>query len=450
MSRLTVRFASVFIALLPLFSATPRLSHAQTDPSTTGAAPRTPRATIAYVPAAVWGRDLESAAGELNLDRNAIYWFDGTDSMGRVIGDRERYEAEDAKAAPREPLVAFSGRYSGAPTEPMAVGVAVMDTTGALIADFPHGQGFAWSPDGARLAVISPREPLPQRKGRKGKPQYRPGVTVWDRSDGSMRSYAHWPSRAAWSGPDSLFLQMPDSVVVLDVTSGKVAPTMHRAAAVSPDSRYAFWVGAGPMDARIYNEESGAPITDEVVAPLQKGDRGQIRYLFWVRGRGASHLLCGSACDSIQFEKPSCRTKVVDAESKKILASFPGEAIGPTADERGVIVFHRASRTLEFQDLRATVREHEETEIAAEAQAREEKEARAREEAEDRARAEQEAQAKAEKEAQARLDQEARAKEEQEMKVRKEQEARDRAEKNAKDRQKDETKDKQDDSAEYY
>jgi hypothetical protein len=441
MSRITVRFASVFVALLPLFSATP--SHAQPDPSTSGTAPRTPRATIAYVPAAVWGRDLDSAAGELGLDRNAIYWFDGSDSMGRVIGDRERYEAEDAKAAPREPLVAFSGRYSGAPTEPMAVGVAVMDTTGALIADFPHGQGFAWSPDGARLAVISPREALPQRKGRKSKPQYRPGVTVWDRNDGSMRSYAHWPSRAAWSGPDSLFLQMPDSVVVLDVTSGKVAPTMHRAAAVSPDSRYAFWVGAGAMDARIYSEESGAAITDELIAPLQKGDRGQIRYLFWVRGRGASHLLCGSACDSIQFEKPNCRTKVVDAESKKILASFPGEAIGPTADERGVIVFHRASRTLEFQDLRATVREHEETELAAEAQAREEKEARVREEKEAQARADQEARAREEKDAQ---EKEARAREDKEARAREDQEAKDRQNND----QKNEKKDKQGDSAEYY
>jgi hypothetical protein len=443
MSRLTLRFASVFVALLPILSATPRFSHAQSDPSTSGAATRTPRGTIAYVPAAVWGRDLESAAAELGLDRNAIYWFDGSDAMGRVIGDRERYEAEDAKAAPREPLVAFSGRYSGAPTEPMAVGVAVMDTTGALIADFPHGQGFAWSPDGARLAVISPREALPQRKGRKAKPQYRPGVTVWDRRDGSMRSYAHWPSRAAWSGPDSLLLQMPDSVVVLNVTSGKIAPTMHRAAAVSPDSRYSFWVGAGAMDARIYHEESGAPITDELVAPLQKGDRGQIRYLFWVRGRGGSHLLCGSACDSIQLEKPNCRTKVVDAESKKVLASFPGEAIGPTADERGVIVFHRASRTLEFQDLRATVREHEEKELAAEAQAREEKEARAREEKEAQARAEQEAQARQAREAQ---EKEARAREEKEARAREDQEAKD----HQNDEQKTEQKDKQDDSAEYY
>ncbi len=448
MSRITQRFASlVIVASLPLFAAAPRSAQAQGSDNSrdsqitesAGSATRTPRGTIAYVPAAVWGRDLESAAGELGLDRSAIYWFDGTDSMGRVIGDRERYEADDAKAAPREALVAFSGRYSAAPTDPMAPGVAVMDTTGALIVDFPHGQSYSWSPDGTRLAVVSPREALPQPKGRratKANTRYRAGVTVWDRRDNSMRSYAHWPSRAAWAGADSLLLQMPDSVVVLDVASGKVAPTRHRSASVSPDSRYALWLGAGAWDSRVYQEESGTLVTDEMVAPLQKGDRGQLRYLFWVRGHGAAHLLCGSACDSIQVDKPSCRTKVVDAESKKVLASFPGEAIGSSADERGVIVFHRTRRALEFQDLRSVVRDHEDKMLEAEAQERQDKEARAREAAEDKARVEAEAKARGEQEAKARAE-----------------EPQDKApeESGAKDRRENEKKkDQKDDSAEYF
>jgi hypothetical protein len=448
MSRTIARVASILIvALFPLLSAAPAHVHAQatklaasglspsndagsndagdpqdsdratqdndrsTMPEPSSSAPaRTARATIAYVPAAIWGRDVDAAVGELHLDAHAIYWFEGTDPMGRIIGDRERYEADDAKAAPREPLVAFVGRYSGAPTEPMAVGVAVMDTTGAMIADFPHGQTYSWSPNGTRLAVVSPREPLPQRKGRKGKVQYRPGVTVWDRTDGSVRSFAHWPTLAGWISEDSLLLQMPDTVVVLDAEKGTVKPTRHRATIISPDSRYAMWPGAGGLDTQLYAEESGDTITEAMFGPLQKGDRGQIRSAFWLRGKGSDHLMCGSACDAITSMKPSCRTKVIDAESKRVLASFPGEALGPTADERGVVVFHRTKGTLEFCDLRPVIKEHSEKERADEAQARDAAEARAREEAELKAKDEAEAKARADAEAKKKQQQEEKKK----------------------------------------
>jgi hypothetical protein len=484
MSRTIARVASfLIVTLLPLLSAAPEIVHAQaTRPAASGlsasdnagdtqdrdrsnqdservtspepsssSAPRTARATIAYVPAAIWGRDVDAAVGELHLDAHAIYWFEGTDSMGRVIGDRERYEADDAKAAPREPLVAFVGRYSGAPTEPMAVGVAVMDTTGALIADFPHGQTYSWSPDGTRLAVVSPREALPQRKGRKGKVQYRPGVTVWNRTDGSVRSFAHWPTRAGWIGEDSLLLQLPDTVVVLDAEKGTVKPIKHRGTVISPDSRFAMWPGVGGLDTQLYDEESGAPITEAMFGPLQKGDRGQVRSAFWLRGRGSDHLMCGSACDAIQFQKPNCRTKVVDAESKKILASFPGEALGPTADERGVVVFHRTKGTLEFCDLRPVIKEHYETERGNEAKAREVAEAKAREDAELKAReaevkAREEAEAKAREEADAKAREEAKAKEEREAKAKEEAEAKKKQEREEKKQREKEETDKEDSS----
>lgn len=318
-------------------------------------AARTPRETIAYVPDAIWGPWLESAVGELDLKRHAIYWFDGENAMGRVIGDLERYEANDAKAAPREPIVAFVGRFATYPSNTLAAGVAVMDTTGALLADFPHGRAYAWSPDGGRLAVLFAKEPLPRGRARRGKKaavRYRPGVTVWDRQNGSVRTFGHWPSRLAWAGNDSLLLQLPDSVAAIDVRTGKAVATELKGTILSPDARYALWPGEGGENTRIFHEPADARVEDDVFGPYRDRELGQIRSAFWVRARGAGHLMCVSACDAIQYPSPECRTDIVDVATGETVDSFRGEALGPTADERGVIVFRRARGRLEFHDLR--------------------------------------------------------------------------------------------------
>lgn len=332
-----------------------------------GAAPRdrTPRETIAYVPGAIWGPWIESATAELNLDRFAIYWFDGSDAMGRIIGDRERYEADDAKAAPREALVAFVGRYAAYPSNKLVPGVAVMDTTGALVADFPGAKSYAWNRDGSRLAVIFTKELLARPKSRKGRkgataaraPRYRPGVVVWDRENGSVRSYAQWPSRAAWGDADSLLIQLPDRVAAIDARRGTVSPTGYRGTIVSPDARYSMWPGEAGKDTQIYHEASGVSYTDGLFGPFRSRDMGQIRSAFWVRARGANHLMCISACEGIQHPRPSCRTEIIDVETSEKAESFVGEAIGPTADERGVVVFRRSRGRLEFHDLRSVARE---------------------------------------------------------------------------------------------
>jgi hypothetical protein len=240
-------------------------------------ATRTPRETIAYVPAAIWGDHLDAATTGLRLTPRAIYWFDGSDDMGRALGDLERYQADDAKAAPREALVAFVGRYAVYPSNTLLPGVAVMDTTGVLVADFPRGRSYAWSSDGTRLVVVSPRELLPRGRGRRAKtiPRYRPGVTVWDRRDNSVRSFPQWPSRAAWAGDDSLLLQLPERVVVLDTRSGKIAATGHHGTIVSPDSRYAMWPGEGGQNTRIFHEPSGAQVTDALFGPTRRMSLGR-------------------------------------------------------------------------------------------------------------------------------------------------------------------------------
>ena len=365
MRRTSERFAPFAVALL--LGAWPGVASA-----------RTARETIAYVPAAIWGDYLEPATGGLGLVAHAIYWFEGADSsMGRVLGDLERYQAEDAKAAPREPLVAFVGRYAAYPSTTLAPGVAVMDTTGALVSDFPRARSYAWSPDGQRLVVLFAREALPPGRGSRaargraaggGRPagsarlakaatRYRPGISVWDRQDGSVRSFARWPSRAAWAGNDSLLLQFPDSVLVLDARTGKTDRTGHNGTVVSSDSRYALWPGEDGENTRVFEEESGQRITDAVFGPFQRSGKGQIRSAFWVRGRGAGHLMVVSGCDGIQFPEPSCRTRVIDVETLQSVASFRGEALGPTADERGVVVFRRDLGRLEYHDLRPVARE---------------------------------------------------------------------------------------------
>jgi hypothetical protein len=239
-----------------------------------------------------------------------------------------------------------------------------MDTAGVLIADFPRGQGYAWSPDGTRLAVVFPREALPQRRarGRRAKAvRHRPGVAVWDRRDGSVRSYARWPSAASWAGGDSLLLQVADSVVALDARRGTVSATGYRGAIVSPDSRYSLRPGQEGVSARILDEESGAQVADAFLNPREMSDVSPNRSAFWVRARGADHLMCVSACEGTESSRPSCRTEIVDVEAQEIVESFQGEAIGPAADGRGVVVFRRNRGRLEFHDLRPVAREREET-----------------------------------------------------------------------------------------
>jgi hypothetical protein len=353
--RILVRFASRALVATLLLAAPGPITPVSAAPGSA----RTPRSTIAYVPGAIWGDYLEAATGGLTLQPKAIHWFDGSDAMGRVIGDVERYQADDAKAAPREALVAFVGTYAAYPATTLTPGVAVMDTVGTILADFPRGKSYAWSPDGTRLAVVFPREAPTRSRGRRANvTRYRPGVAVWDRRTGAVSSFSEWPSRAAWNGNDSLLLQFPDRVVVLDTRKAAVAATGHHGTIVSPDFRYALWPGEGGDNTRIYREETGRRITNAIFGPFVDEEKGQIRSAFWVRGRGADHLLCVCACDGIQFPEPSCRTDVIDVETRTTVASFPGEALGPSADERGTVVFLRGEGRLEFHDLRDVVREY--------------------------------------------------------------------------------------------
>jgi hypothetical protein len=371
--RISATLALAFFVVLTLGPLTPPPGRAQSidrDDSREGSAStdsdgwrQTARhARFAYVPRAIWGTALETATSGLGLAANAIYWYEGTDDMGRVIGDVERYQADDAKAAPRDAMVAFVGSYAAGESGTLQPGVAVMDTTGALVADFPRAQSFAWSPDGTRLVVVYARTEARRGQALKKAPRGKRGaalrrkatggVQVWDRRDNTARYYAQWPLRAGWAGSDTLLLQFPDRVVCLDLAKGAATPSEHQGFIVSPDGLYSLRPGWNGDDTRIAEDATNDPITTRVFRSFLDRDQGQIRSAFWLRTRDAAHLMCVSGCRAVGSDRPDCSTEVVDVGTFDTVESFRGEALGPTADERGVILFHADEGRLEFHDLR--------------------------------------------------------------------------------------------------
>ncbi|MGE5177475.1 MAG: hypothetical protein ACM3PF_00110 [Bacteroidota bacterium] len=372
--RIIVPLALAFFVVLTLCPLTPPSGRAQSmdrydsregSASTDSDAWRRTarRARFAYVPRAIWGAALESATSGLGLTPNAIYWYEGTDDMGRVIGDVERYQADDAKASPHDALVAFVGRYAAGESETLQPGVAVMDTAGALVADFPRAESFGWSPDGTRLVVVYARTEVREGqtlmkppRGRRGTALRRKaagGVQVWDRRNNTARYYAQWPLRAGWAGSDTLLLQFPDRVMCLDLVKGAVKASEHQGFIVSPDGLYSLRPGGNGADTRIAEDATDDPITTRVFRPFLDRDQSQIRSAFWLRARDAAHLMCVSGCAAVASDRPDCSTEVVDVGTFETVASFRGEALGPTADERGVILFHADEGRLEFHDLRS-------------------------------------------------------------------------------------------------
>ena len=322
---------------------------------------------FAYTPEAIWGLGGEDASGLSGLRGGAIYLFDGAKGAGKVLGDPRRYYARDTKVAPQGDMVAFVGRIAtrgAAPAQAkgnvakrraafgpeMAEGVAVCDTLGRSLALFPGAQSFSWSPDGAQLAVLYPR-----MKAVGGARRH--GLALWNRATRKTRSFALFPSRAGWAGADSLLLQYADRVDVLDMRSGKGAPTGHLGTVVSPDGLFSIRPGGFGRETQIHQDEAGASLVERLFDPFHRRGLAQIRAAFWVRVPGADRLLCLSACDDIYAPEPQCVTEIVDIGSMEVIASVPGEALGPSANERGVTVLRRDLKSLLLLDLQPLVKE---------------------------------------------------------------------------------------------
>jgi hypothetical protein len=314
-----------------------------------------PQSPLAYTPDAIWGAGAGATAGLSEIQDGAIHLFDGMTPAGRVLGDLRLYRASDAKIARSGDLVAFIGRLAGtgarraARARGMDRGVAVYDTSGRALATFPEANSFSWSPDGAQLAVVYPR--MKSIGGARAK-----GVALWNRRTRATRSFALFPSRAGWAGRDSLLLQFSDRVDRLDPVRGKAAPTGHYGTVIAPDGLYSMRPGELGRDTRITEDETGADVTERIFGSMLERNLGQIRAAFWVRVRGADHLMCVSGCDDIYGSDPRCTTEIIDVGTLETIASFPGEAIGPSADEQSVTVLRRDLGRLVAVDLRPLVR----------------------------------------------------------------------------------------------
>jgi hypothetical protein len=304
---------------------------------------------MTFVPGATWGGDGNGLIRRLGLVPNGLYIVHSSTSARQLLGDARQITAIAATVSPKGDMIAIFGRTAPSNVAGTEEGVALVDTSGTLITYFPSGQSFAWSPDGAALAVV-----IGATNGFGG-PAIS-GLTVWDRARRGEVSYPVWPSSVGWTRGDSLLIQIGRRVEALDRTSGAHSITGHHATIVSPDGLYSIWRGEDGGRMRIMEDETGRDVTAMLFAPLSNEGLGQIRSAFWVKGAKADHFLCVSASDNVYGDKPACRTAIYDAGSGEEVARFDGEALGPTGDGKAAVVLIHESGVFRAVDTEGLVR----------------------------------------------------------------------------------------------
>ena len=342
----SARFIPLFLSMLLLafqtFVQAPaaRAAARRADRSVRGSA-------LVYAPGALWNRG--DITARLGVSPQAIYVIDRSSragGAGRILGDPKQYFAYDARVSPTGELVAFHGRMTASHAAAAEDGIGVLDSDGELVIFVTRGATFAWSPGGTRLAVIV--------SGTDARGSFAgPSLILWDRRDRSVRTFEALPSRVGWAGEDSLLLQLPDRVDVIDPQSGVAARTGHHGTVVSPDGLYSMRADG---DTRITEDETGLDVTDRLFDPLRRQGLVQIRSAFWVLGRGADHLMCVSGSDDLYGGNPRCVTEIIDADTGETITSFPGEALGPTGDGKRTVVLRHESGKLETVDMEKLVR----------------------------------------------------------------------------------------------
>ena len=302
---------------------------------------------LAYTPDAIWRS--RQIADRLRLASGVIYLIDRSarGGGGRVIGDPTRYWAYDARVSPTGDLVAFHGKMTS--SDATGEGVGVLDTDGQFITFIPFGETFAWSPRGAQLAVTRTGA---DEFGRS----FRRGLVVWNRKLGARQPFEVSPSRVGWAGEDSLLLQLGDRVDVIDPRNGTRATVGHHGTVVSPDGLYSIWPGEGGRNTQILDDETNRDVTSRLFGPLERQGLHEIRSAFWVLGGGADHFMCVSGSDHVYLDNPRCVTAIIDADTGETIASFPGEALGPTGDGKMTVVLRHESNRLEAVNLEEIVR----------------------------------------------------------------------------------------------
>ena len=301
---------------------------------------------LAFTPKAIWNNGV--IGSRLGIAEGSIYLLErpsGPSVRGRVIGDVKEYFAYDARVSPTGDLVAFHGRL--APDAMAGDGVGVFNTEGKLLTFIRGGATFSWSPRGTRLAVSL------AGADRYGRP-IRRGVVLW-RKSGPQKTFDDAPSRVGWAGEDSLLLQLGRRVEVINLRSGRRKKSGHHGTVVSPDGFYSMWPGENGENTRVIDDETGEDVTSRFWGPLEREGLREIRSAFWVRGRDADHYMCVSGTDHVYVGTPRSKTIIIEADTGETIAEFPGEAIGPTGDNRSAVVLRHESGLLNKVDLEGHV-----------------------------------------------------------------------------------------------
>jgi hypothetical protein len=304
---------------------------------------------LAYTPQAIWPGG--NIAERLGVSSGAIYLIDRSKvdrGGGKVVGNIKKHWAYDAKLSPAGDLVAFHGRALDSQGNVTKEGIGVLDLNGRLLTFVPRGVTFAWNPKGTHLAMTV----LGMSMSNRTIPH---GLVLWSRKGRSSWASYTLPSRVGWAR-DSLLLQIGDRVEVFNRKRGRSTPTGHHGTVVSPDGLYSMWPGEGGANTRIIEDETNRDVTRLLFGHMEKQGLHEIRSAFWVQGEGADHLLCVSGSDHVFGENPSCKTAIVDAETGKAIAEFPGEALGPTGNGRKTVVLRHESDRFETVDLEGLIR----------------------------------------------------------------------------------------------
>ncbi len=326
------------------------LSGIQVPPTFAGSlrAQRETRGSVlAFTPNAIWNNGV--IGSRLGIAEGSIYLLErpsGPSVRGRVIGNTKEYFAYDARVASTGDLVAFHGRVSSDAWT--GEGVGVLNAEGTLVAFVRDGVTFAWSPRATGLAITLAASDW------RGEP-IRRGLVLWNARVGSEHSFEGRPSRVGWAGENSLLLQLGDRVEVIDLRTGSRKRSRHHGTVVSPDGLYSMWPGENGENTKVIDDETGEDVTSRFWGPLEREGLREIRSAFWVRGHGADHYMCVSGTDHVYVGTPRSKTIIIEADTGETIAEFPGEAIGPTGDNRSAVVLRHESGLLNKVDLEGPV-----------------------------------------------------------------------------------------------
>lgn len=235
---------------------------------------------------------------------------------------------------------------------PDAYEVAVVDTVGQRVADFPRAIRLAWSPTGDTLAVAIARAPWEMLSNFDS-------ILVWSPHDGVISRAVVSARRGpiGWAGPDTVLAgswpQGPVDAIAL--RTGVVTASNHRGTEVSPDGLFSIYPTMGGLGVGVYEDRTGANFAYRSVELLGLPRLGDIGPAKWVRSSLSGHALAISACapDNStpkgrrnERNEVECLTGLVDAGSARLLGWTRGRLIGLSSNAREVVVGRDSSTVL--------------------------------------------------------------------------------------------------------